>query len=269
MKKLLLILTKNTTMKRLLLILFCFPSFFLFAQDISYIDGKPFLSFIDEEIEISMNLSKERQYGKYYIADIGIYNNTNQSINLNPKEIYATITKKGKTKEAEVLSHSEYMKKVKTKQTWKAIGKSMSEHSNASEAGKTTTNTTSSSYGSYSGSSKTNYSDNYGGNIGSSRSTGSISGSSRTNSSSTTTDGTAQYMAKQNAERKVQDFTNEQGKISNMLNQGYLKRHTLKSQDYIRGNINIKYRRADEIEIVVPVNGRDYIFIWDKDLLED
>jgi len=256
-------------MKKFILVLFCFPSFFLFAQDVSYIDGKPFLTFVDEDIEISMNLSKERQYGKYYIADIAIYNNTNQSISLNPKEIYAIITKKGKVKDAEVLSHSEYMKKVKTRQTWKAVGKSMAEHSAASDAGKTTTNTNSSSYGSYSGSSKTNYSNKYGGNIGSSRSTGSISGSSRTSSTSTTTDGRAQYMAKQNADRKVQDFNNEQGKISNMLNQGYLKRNTLKSKDYIRGNVNIKYRKADEIEIVVPVYGRDYIFIWDKDLLED
>ena len=27
--------------------------------------------------------------------------------------------------------------------------------------------------------------------------------------------------------------------------------------------------KADEIEILVPVNGKNYIFIWDKDLLED
>lgn len=216
-----------------------------------------------------MNLSKERQYGKYYIADIGIYNNTSQSINFNPKEIQATITKKGKVKEAEVLSHSEYMKNVKRKQTWQAIGKSMAESSAASEAGKTTTNTNSSSYGSYSGSSKTNYSNSYGSNIGSSRSTGTISGSSNTKSTSTTTDGRAQYMANQNAARNVQDFKNQQGNISNMLNEGYLKRNTLKSQDYIRGNVNIKYRKADEVEIVVPINGKNYTFIWDKDLLED
>ena len=161
------------------------------------------------------------------------------------------------------------MKKVKTSQTWQAIGKSIAEHSAAADAGKTTTNTSSSTYGSYSGSSRTNYSDNYGRNIGSSRSTGNFSGTSTTNSTSTTIDGGAQYMASQNADRNVKEFTKQQSNISNMLNQGYLKRNTLKNQDYIRGNINIKYRKADEIEIVVPVNGVDYIFLWDKDMLNE
>ena len=148
-------------MKRILLTLIFLP-FIVFAQDISYVDGKTFLTFSNEEIEISMNLSKERQYGKYYIADIGIYNNTNQSFDFNPSEVQATIIRKGKEKQADVLSHKDYMKKVKTRQTWQAIGKSMAEHSAASEAGKTTTNTSSSTYGSYSGSSRTNYSNSYG-----------------------------------------------------------------------------------------------------------
>ena len=255
-------------MKRILLTLIFLP-FIVFAQDISYVDGKTFLTFSNEEIEVSMNLSKERQYGKYYIADIGIYNNTNQSFDFNPSEVQATIIRKGKEKQADVLSHKDYMKKVKTRQTWQAIGKSMAEHSAASEAGKTTTNTSSSTYGSYSGSSRTNYSNSYGGNIGSSRSTGTISGSSRTNSSSTTIDGGAQYMASQNADRNVKEFTSQQSNISKMLNQGYLKRNTLKNQNYMRGNLNIKYRKADEIEIVVPVNGKDYIFLWDKDMLDE
>ncbi|MAU35813.1 MAG: hypothetical protein CMD14_00380 [Flavobacteriales bacterium] len=255
-------------MKKLLLYLICFP-FCIVAQEISYFDGKAFLTYYNAEVEVSINLSKERQYGKYYIADIGIYNNTNQSFNFNPSDIKATIIRKGKAKEGEVLSHKEYMKKVKTSQTWQAIGKSIAEHSAAADAGKTTTNTSSSTYGSYSGSSRTNYSDNYGRNIGSSRSTGNFSGTSTTNSTSTTIDGGAQYMASQNADRNVKEFTKQQSNISNMLNQGYLKRNTLKNQDYIRGNINIKYRKADEIEIVVPINGVDYIFLWDKDMLNE
>ena len=254
-------------MKKILLLLIFLP-FIVFAQDITYLDGKTFLTFSNEEIEISMNLSKERQYGKYYIADIGIYNKS-QSFDFNPSEVQAIIFRKGKEKQAEVLSHKEYMKKVRKRQTLQAVGKSMAEHSAASQAGKITTNTSSNTYGSYSGNSRTDYSNSYGRNIGSSTSTGTIYGRSTTNSSSTTTDGRAQYMASQNANRNVKEFTNHQSNISRMLNQGYLKRNTLKNQDYIRGNLNIKYRKADEIEIVVPVNGREYIFLWDKDMLEE
>jgi len=255
-------------MKKILLCLVCLP-FFMLAQEVSYIDGKAFMTFSDEMIEISMNLSKERQYGKYYIADIGIYNNTNQSFDFNPSKVEATIIRKGKQKEGEVLSHKDYMKKVKTRQTWQAVGKAMGEYSDASEAGKTTTDINSSTYGTYSGSSTTNYSNSYGGSLGSSRSTGTISGRSSTYGTSTTTDGGVQYMASQNAERKVKEFTNEQAQISKMLNQGYLKRNTLKAKDYLRGNLNIKYRKADEIEIVVPVNGKFYIFTWDQDMLDE
>ena len=247
---------------------FLFSSF-LVAQEITYTDGKRYMTYSNENTEISVNLSKDRQYGKYYILDIGIFNYTDQTYDFNPSEITGHIVRKDKIKRAEVLSHKEFMKKVKSRQTWAAVSKAIGEHSDASQAGVSTTNTISDTYGSYSGRSNTNYSNNYGEYTGSSISTGTVSGYSTTNSESTTIDNSAKYMATQNANRNVQQFQREQSKMSNMLNEGYLKRNTLRSQNYIRGNVNIKYSKADKIRIVVPVNGEDYIFMWEKDLIDD
>ena len=62
------------------------------------------------------------------------------------------------------------MKKVKNRQTWQAVALAMSEYSEASEAGKITNNTRSRTNGSYSGTTNTNYFNNYGENLGSSKS---------------------------------------------------------------------------------------------------
>ena len=253
-----------------------FSSFFLlflslsvFSQQITYDSGKPFISFYDSEIEISMNLDKERQYGKYYVADIAIYNNTGRALNFNPNLIKAIYFKNDKTTVAHILSNSEYMKKVKNRQTWQAVALAMSEYSEASEAGKITNNTTSRTNGSYSGTTNTNYFNNYCENLGSSKSKTNLYGSSTTNTTTTTIDGRAKYLAEQNADRKVKEFTSKQHEISSMLNKGYLKRHTIKNREYLRGNLNIKFKKVDKIEITVPINGNEYLFIWDHSILNN
>ena len=73
------------------------------------------------------------------------------------------------------------------------------------------------------------------------------------------------YLAKQNAKQNVEALKNKQSKIRNVLNQGYLKRHTLRPQETIRGNVNITYSKSDRVEIIIPINGNEYVFIWDKE----
>lgn len=255
---------KNTTY---LLIFLC--SSLLMSQETSFLDGNRYLTYFNEKAEISVNLSKDRQYGKYYILDVGIYNNTNQTYDFNPAEIRGHIVRKEKIKRAEVLSHKEYKKKIKSGQYWAAVSKAIGEHSDASKAGTSTTSTTSNTYSNYSGRSNTNYSNNYGQYTGSSNSTGYVSGYSTTNSESTTIDNNAKYKATQNANRNVQQFKTEQSKLANTLNSGYLKRNTIRPQSYIKGNINIKYSKADKLRIVVPFAGEDYIFMWEKDMIDE
>ena len=82
---------KNTTY---LLVFLC--SSLLMSQQTSFLDGNRYLTYSNEKAEISVNLSKDRQHGKYYILDVGIYNNTNQTLHFNPGEIRGHIVRKDK-----------------------------------------------------------------------------------------------------------------------------------------------------------------------------
>ena len=238
---------------------------FVLSNDLFYIHGNAVLSFFSDNLDIAVSLSSDRQYNNYYILDITIQNKSTNNIDINPKNIYGYIIRKGKADVADVLSHSQFMKTIKHSQNWQAFGKAFSEYREANNAGKSTTNTRSSSYGNYIGSSRTNYQNQYGNNLGHSNTIGNILGHSTTNSTTQTENGAVKYLAKQNAKQNVEALKNKQSKIRNILNQGYLKRHTLRPQETIRGNVNITYSKSDRVEIIIPINGKEYVFIWDKE----
>ena len=50
--------------------------------------------------------------------------------------------------------------------------------------------------------------------------------------------------------------------INNVLNQGYLKPVTIENEQRVVGQLNIRYKSADIIQITIPVNGESYDFRW-------
>ena len=45
--------------------------------------------------------------------------------------------------------------------------------------------------------------------------------------------------------------------------EGYLKRTTIYPGETISGYVNIEYKKARSITVVIDINGADYIFPWD------
>jgi len=227
-----------------------------------YKDGKTFQYYVHNGISVTMHLSIERTYGKYYIAYVSIENLTGKSFNFNPNYIRATFTKKGTNSAGEVLSSNEYMRKVTNRQSWNAALVAFGESSSASQAGYSSSSTTSTTSG---------YSNTYGSASGYYGNTyGSVSGSSSTYGTATTRsttqsyDGAANYAAQQNAQRNVANYQNQQYQIKDVLNQGYLKLNTIGNEQRIVGYVNVKYKNADQVKVTIPVNGVNYDFLWNN-----
>jgi len=241
------------------------------GKEISYYDGVPVISYSEKHAVIAMSLRQGRKYGKYYIAEIIIFNNTGEKIDFIPKNfIYPTFINGGIATTAVIMSYEEYNKKVKNYQAWRAVAVGFSQAYSASQAGRSTSYSSGSIHG-Y-GSSTTNASVNA---YGSGGDWGSAYGTSHTNSSinlygsstTTTYDGGVAYAASQNAGRNMANFAAYQNIEKKEIKYEYLKRHTLKSGEEISGKINIPYKDAEIVEVTILFNGQEYTFDFTKDLI--
>jgi hypothetical protein len=215
-----------------------------------------------------MNISKGRKYGKYYIAEISIFNNTGQTIHFIPEHsIRAIYINQGIVEQATILSYDEYNKKVKTAQGWAAFAVAFSQGYSASQAGYSSSSTTGSAniYGT--SNSNTNI---YGSNGGWANINTNTYGSANIYGSSFTQsyDGGAAYAAQQNASRNIHNFTAHQQQQKTKIQFEYLKRHSLRNQEEISGKINIKHQDADIVEISILFNGKEYTFPWEQSLIQ-
>jgi len=227
-----------------------------------YKDGKAYQYYVHNGISVTMHLSIEKNYGKYYVAYISIENLTGKSFNFNPNNITAIYTKNGEYFTGEVLSSDEYMRKVNNRQAWNAALVAFGESYSASQAGYSSSSTTSttSGYSNSYGSASGYYGNTYGSVYGSS----STNGTSTTRSSTQSYDGAANYAAQQNAQQNIANYQNQQYQIKSVLNEGYLKLNTLDNEQRMVGYVNVKYISADKVKITIPVNGVNYEFWWNN-----
>lgn len=265
-----------------------------------YKDGNPVLYYKHKGLMIAVLLTYDNSYGKYYQANILIQNLTGREFNFNPEDITAEYfqivkaSKKHKNKldkinyiddvyynpetdynfrseatiindtlikyEAQVLSYSEYMKKVKNRQAWSTFAVAFSESMAASNAGYSSSTTQTSVYG---------YSNSYGyasGYIGNTY--GSIFSSTNTygaaygTSNTQKYDGATAYVAQQNANRNISSFQNKQFEIKRNLSEGYMKLNTIMNENEYVGYVNIVYAKVDKIRLNIPINNLIYTFEW-------
>jgi len=191
---------------------------------------------------IAAQIEFDRTYGKYFQVDLSVKNLTGQSIEINPDDIYVEyIDEYGESvKQTKPLSHEEYLKKVKRRQNWNSFALELSAGVSAASAGYSSTSSyvISNDYSKYPSTTfSTVQTVNY--------------------------DGTAAYMAQQNAANDLNNSEAEQYQIKNTLNEGYLKRHTLFNETEYLGFINIPYsRKIKGLNVVVPLNGKKYTFVF-------
>lgn len=252
------------------------------GKEISYYDGVPVISYSTKEAVLAMSLRKGRKYGKYYIAEIMIFNNTGKKIDFIPKHfIYPTFINKGIASSGSIMSYKEYNRKVKNYQTWSAIALGVASAYNASQAGYSTSYTSGSVSGYGTSTTNTNA---YGsgswdafGNGWSAYGSGNWNayGTSTTNSSinlygsstTTTYDAGKAYAASQNSARDMANFAAYQKVKKEQIQYEYLKRHTLKNGEEISGKINIPYKKADIVEVTILMDGTEYVFDFTTDLI--
>lgn len=209
---------------------------------------------------ISFELLVDNKYGSYYQAWFNIQNFTGSSILFNPNLISASsiLGKEKITKDLQVLSYEDYIKKVNRNQNWQNFAVAFSNGLAASSAGYSRSTTTMSTYGvnrTY-GSASGYVGDTYGSIYGRSTSYSSAYGQSTTESFN----GAAAYAAQQNANAQTEKFINDQFSIKNKISEGYLKVNSLTNQTELIGFINIKYTKTNNIKIQIPLNGENYIF---------
>ncbi len=207
---------------------------------------------------ISYELHYEKKYGTYYQAWFNIKNFTGSSILVNPNLILASTFKENLTKELQVLSYDDYIKKVNRNQNWENFAVAFANGLAASSAGYSRSTTNTSVYGSTRtyGSASGYVGDTYGSVYGSSSSYSSAYGRSTTESYN----GTAAYVAQQHANAQTERFINDQYSIKNKISEGYLKTNSLSNQTELVGFVNIKYTKTDNFKLSFPINGETYIF---------
>lgn len=252
-----------------------------------YYDGKLIKTLNKDGFQVSSSLRAiARNDGKYYMFDISIANNSGKTKNFRVADCKAFIVqvdekklKKGKLdkaydyKELEILRSKDYQKIKERKGVWRRIGALMAASSAAEDAGTVTTASNvnvrgnSSSYGSNDGN-VTVY-DQYNNKLGSATVNQSNFESSRTtingNSNTVTRDGAAVYAARQNEERKLNEFYRAQEEARLRWNEAYLKSNTLSPLETTSGILNVKYEKGDFLELHVIIEEFKFIFKWDPD----
>ena len=220
-------------------------------------DGKIVKYFIHKGFIIGLNLTIESLYGKYYTAYISIENYTKNRRDFFPERIISYVKNiDGSTQFSSALSYEAYMKKVNKKQKNESFFYALGESISAMNTGYSASNTNTNSNGQ---SNSLGYFGNSNGYVSSNvRTYANVS----SNSTTVNYDATANYFARQNATKNINDFNNMQYSIRKNINLGYFKANTIFSNERINGYVNIPFTKANELIIKIPLNNEVYTFEW-------
>lgn len=210
-----------------------------------YRDGKTIQWIINSGISITTTVAVENLYGKYYSFYISVENLSGEPVDFNPENIAIYVENNIKSK-VETLNSDTYLKKVKKKQKLEVGLNSFVESLAASAAAYSSTTSTSRSTTNLYGSSSQYYITH------------------KQAISSQTYDGQAAYIAQQNAKRITNEKATENYEIRKNLMTVYLKRHTIFNEERLNGAIKTPYFPGKFVHIVIPINGIDYSFKWER-----
>ena len=208
-----------------------------------------------------------RDDGKYYIFDVSVGNNSGQPVDFYTNTIKAQIFhSSGKSIFKNALTSKQYQRIKNNRQNLRSALIGISAGLNAASAGYSTSSTYSSGNAYISGNTNSNTSiygsySNYLGSLDTStRFSGNVYGSS--SSYTTNYDGAAAYAASQNEQAKLDAFINASEEAKRKWNDVYLKNDTVYPLETTSGLINIPYLKAVRVDLIIPINGYDYIFEW-------
>ena len=235
---------------------------FNLEPEIYYHNGIQIMNFVNNDFVLAMSIAKGRNYGKYYMAEVSIFNNTQKNINFSPQDnIKCNFINGGIASTAEILSYDEFINKVKSRQALSALVLGIAEVYNASQAAYSQTNTygTLNAYGTGNSNSSYYNSNGYFSNY---TSNSNARVNAYTNINSTTYNGEAAYFAQQNALNNISNYSQYLSLKKETIKDEYLRKHTIMPGQEYSGRINIKYSPASLIEFLIMLDGREYSFVW-------
>ena len=230
--------------------------------EIYYHNGIQIMNFVNNDFVLAMSIAKGRNYGKYYMAEVSIFNNTNKNINFSPQDnIKCNFINGGIASTADILSYDEFINKVKSRQALSTLVLGIAEVYNASQAAYSQTNTfgTLNAYGAGNSNSSYYNSNGYFSNY---TSNSNARVNAYTNINSTTYNGEAAYFAQQNALNNISNYSQYLSLKKETIKDEYLRKHTIMPGQEYSGRINIKYSSASLIEFLIMLDGKEYSFVW-------
>lgn len=231
-----------------------------------YKDNIAYMYYVHNGISVTLTVHLDNIYGKCYVLNLAIENFTGKDFMFYPDDTHIRIIKNGKRKIGKVISYYDFMKKVRRKQTWNQVFMNISESMDASQAGHSYSSTSSSNVsGSYTQSAAVGgvagfYGNNYGAAVGTAYGESTTVSTSTTNTNTHNYNGTEAYYARQNAQKNINNYANQQYQIRQIIDDGYLKTTTIRNEERLVGIIAAKYEKASELEIEVTVNFEKYTF---------
>ena len=207
-----------------------------------YKDGKIFQYYMQDGISVTVHLSIEENNNKYYIAYIAIENLTGSPFNFDTNPISAVLMNNETIIYGKVMSSSESLNNINNRLSMKSTQLAFGESNdvNREDFALSTTKLTS-----------TEISNSYGNT--------SVYYQNTDDSSANPTENISYDEAVNTAvERNIRNSY----QIKNVLNLGYLKPVTIENEQRVVGQLNIKHKSADIIQITIPVNGESYDFRW-------
>lgn len=203
--------------------------------------GSEYYYFINENgVEVGVNFYAIRDYGRYFKVEVSIINNSNNRYEFTPKNIIVSVNGKINDKSRYyAIPYSEYNKKVIRKQKGNQFLLGLAQGLENASAGLTYSQ--SDSY----------YSGTYG------------SGYMVTNTTSYSPS-LASMQYRQNTE-DMASLQNEQQERLNVINQGYLKNHTLFPNTQLEGYFFIPFsKKITDIDMLLKIGDMIFDFRNDK-----
>ena len=205
-----------------------------------YRQGKTWQYYSVDGVSYAISLSTFDEYGKWFLIEVSIINESSNSIIFDPANISAQITKNGRTSLHNAWSATEYIKMVRRKQEFGTALLAIAEGLAASAASYSTTYTNTVTYGS--GYPYPTYS----------------------YSTSTTYNPEAARRASLEAEQRISDHEYSQAVRRKSMTEGYLQRNTIFPGEKLYGFVLIPRKDFDYVTVNLQVDEVKLMYDWKK-----
>lgn len=201
-----------------------------------YRQGKTWQHYSVDGVSYAVSLSLLDEYGKWFLVEVSIANESPNFINFDATNISAQVTKGGKTTPLNAWSADEYIKMVRRKQDFSTAMLAIVEGFAASAASYSTTYTNTVTYGH--GHPTYSY------------------------STSTTYNPEAARRASQEAEQRISEHEYNQAMKRKSLTEGYLQRNTIFPGETLYGFVLIPRKDFDSVTIKLQVDEIKLMYDW-------